>query len=323
MNDIVVEKYRTELKEKWDDFVSQANNGTIFHKIQFLNYHPPRRFNFHHLIFQKESNTIAVLPGMLNNGIFKSPAGASFGGIVMDDMSFKKTDIVINEFLEYCRNKTIEEVYFTIPPIVYLKEMNKNLEYVLLYNGFSYSNNMYTSVINLPKLGKNPIKELHQNARNAIRKGIKSNLEVKLGTDYESFYPILLKNKEKFKVSVTHSLDELKKLNDLLPDTLKLFLVYKEGTLLGGSLIFVCNERTLLAFYIALDYDYQKYRPINYLLYEIIRWGQQNGFKYLDLGVNQEESKNNPMEVNRGLISFKSSMGAQCFLRNQFYKKIN
>jgi lipid II:glycine glycyltransferase (peptidoglycan interpeptide bridge formation enzyme) len=322
MKDIVIEKYRDELKEKWDNFVSQANNGTIFHKIKFLSYHPENRFNFHHLIFQKQSNTVAVLPGMLNKGIFKSPAGASFGGIVMEDMSFSKTDAVVKKFLEHCKNRNIKEIYFTLPPIVYLKEMNKNLEYVLLYNGFSYSNNMYTSVINLRKLSENPTREFHQNARNAIRKGIKSNLEVKLSEDYESFYPILLKNKEKFKVSVTHSLNELKKLNKLLPDTLKLFLVYKEGILLGGSLIFVCNKRTLLAFYIALDYDYQKYRPINYLLYEIIKWGQQNGFKYLDLGVNQEESKKNPMEVNRGLISFKSSMGAKCFFRNQFYKKI-
>jgi hypothetical protein len=322
MDDIIIERYRDELKEKWDSFSKKANNGTIFHKIQFLNYHPKDRFKFHHLIFQKESNPVALLPGTLNNGIYKSPAGASFGGIVMDDMSFRKADIIVNKFLEYCKNKGIKEVYLTLPPIVYSKEMNKNLEYVLLYNGFSYSTNMYTSVINLSQLGENPIKRFHQNARNAIRKGIKSELEVKLSKDYEIFYPILLKNKEKFEVSVTHSLDELKKLDNLLPDSLKLFLVYRKGVLLGGSLIFVCNDRALLAFYIALDYDYQQYRPINYLLYEIIKWGQKNGFKYLDLGVNQEESEDNPMEVNRGLISFKASMGAQCFFRNQLYKKI-
>jgi len=322
MNDIIIEKYRDELKEKWDNFVDKANNGTIFHKIQFLNYHPENRFDFHHLIFQKDSATAALLPGMLNKGIYKSPAGASFGGIVMDDMSFRKTDIIVKKFLEYCRNNGIKDVYFTFPPMVYLKEMNKNLEYVLLYNGFSYSTNMYTSIINLSQLGETPLKNFHQNARNAIRKGTKSDLEIKLSEDYKTFYPILLKNKEKFKVSVTHSLDELKKLNNLLPDTLKLFLVYRKGILLGGSLIFVCNERALLAFYIALDYDYQEYRPINYLLYEIIKWGQKNGFKYLDLGVNQEESKDNSMEVNRGLISFKSSMGAQGFFRNQLYRKI-
>jgi len=322
MNDIIIEKYRDELKEKWDNFVDKANNGTIFHKIQFLNYHPENRFDFHHLIFQKDSATVALLPGMLNKGIYKSPAGASFGGIVMDDMSFRKTDIIVKKFLEYCRNNGIKDVYFTFPPMVYLKEMNKNLEYVLLYNGFSYSTNMYTSIINLSQLGETPLKNFHQNARNAIRKGTKSDLEIKLSEDYKTFYPILLKNKEKFKVSVTHSLDELKKLNNLLPDTLKLFLVYRKGILLGGSLIFVCNERALLAFYIALNYDYQEYRPINYLLYEIIKWGKKNGFKCLDLGVNQEESKDNPMEVNRGLISFKSSMGAQGFFRNQLYRKI-
>lgn len=322
MDDIIIETYKDELKEKWDNFVEKANNGTLFHKIQFLSYHPSNRFNFHHLIFHKQSNPIALLPGMLNNEIFKSPAGASFGGIVMDDMSFRKADIVVNKFLEYCKNKGIKEVYLTQPPVVYSKEMNKNLEYVLLYNGFSYSANMYTSVIHLSEIDKDPMKIFHQNSRNAINKAINSKVRVELSDDYDSFYPILLKNKEKFDVPVTHSLEELKKLNSLLPDNFKLFLAYREEKLLGGSLIFICNERTLLAFYIALDYDYQQYRPINYLLYEIIKWGQKNKFKYLDLGVNQEESEDNPMEVNRGLISFKSSMGAQCFFRNQLYKKI-
>jgi hypothetical protein len=322
MDGIIVEPYRDELKEKWDNFVAKANNGTLFHRIQFLSYHPSSRFNFHHLIFHKQSNPIALLPGMLDKGIFKSPAGASFGGIVMDDMSFRKADIIVNKFLEYCENKGIKEVYLTPPPIVYSKEMNKNLEYVLLYNGFSYSANMYTSVIHLSKLDENPVKVFHQNSRNAINKAINSKVRVELSDDYDNFYPILLKNKEKFDVPVTHTLEELKNLDSLLPDSFKLFLAYREGKLLGGSLIFICNERTLLAFYIALDYDYQKYRPINYLLYEIIKWGQKNGFKYLDLGVNQEESKDNSMEVNKGLISFKASMGAQCFFRNQLYKKI-
>ncbi len=322
MKDIIIEEYRPEFKEKWDNFVEIANNGTLFHKIQFLSYHTKDRFNFHHLTFQKEGNIVALLPGMLNSGIYKSPSGASFGGIVMDDRSFRKTDIIINKFLEYCVNKEIKELYFTIPPMIYSKEINKNMEYVLLYNGFSYSANMYTSVIDLSQFDQDPIKMCHQNARSAIKKAINSDVEIKLSNDYDNFYPILIKNKEKFDVPVTHTLSELKKLNKLLPNNFKLFLAYRKNVLLGGSLIFICNEKALLAFYIALDYDYQEYRPINYLLYEIIKWGHKNGLKYLDLGVNQEESENNPMEVNRGLISFKSSMGAECFFRNQLYKKI-
>ena len=323
MDDIKVDKYSPEIKDNWDNFVEKSNNGTIFHKIQFLDYHPPDRFNFHHLIFHKQSNPIAVLPGLLNNGIFKSPAGASFGGIVMNDSSFRKADIVVTNFLKYCESEGIKEIYLTPPTIVYSRKMNRNLEYVLLYNGFSYSANMYTSVINLSELSEDdPISICHQNAKSAIKKAINYDVRIELSEDYESFYPILLKNKEKFDVPVTHTLEELKKLNSLMPDSFKLFLAYREEDLLGGSLIFVCNKRTLLAFYIALDYNFQEYRPINLLLYEIMKWGQQNGFRYLDLGVNQEESEDNPMEVNRGLISFKSSMGAQCFFRNQLHKKI-
>lgn len=321
-DDLTVEEYRNELKNKWDSFIEEANNGTIFHKMKFLSYHPQDRFNFHHLIFQKQSNFLAVLPGALNKKTFRSPAGASFGGIVVNNNSFEKTDIIVNKFLEYCSNNEIKEVYLTLPPVVYSQKLDKNLEYVLLYNGFTYSKNMYTSVIDLSRSKGNPMKICHDRSRNAIRKAIKSNVKVKLSDDYDSFYPILAENKKKFDVPVTHTLEELKKLNQLLPENFKLFLAYRKGEVIAGSLIFICNERSLLAFYIALDYDYQKFRPINHLLYEIIKWGQEHKFKYLDLGVNQEESADNPLEVNRGLISFKASMGAQCFFRNQFYKKI-
>ncbi|HET9135655.1 MAG TPA: GNAT family N-acetyltransferase, partial [Candidatus Kapabacteria bacterium] len=50
-------------KTKWDAFVDRSMNGTVFHKQQFLEYHPEGRFDFHHLMFFQGEHLVAVLPG--------------------------------------------------------------------------------------------------------------------------------------------------------------------------------------------------------------------------------------------------------------------
>ena len=56
-------EYTPELAARWDDFVSKANNGTIFHTQRFLSYHPDDRFEHHHLIFDDRGKWAGVLPG--------------------------------------------------------------------------------------------------------------------------------------------------------------------------------------------------------------------------------------------------------------------
>lgn len=58
-------QYTDAWKEKWDSFVRESNNGTIFHLQKFFEYHPENRFQFNHLIFLKKGNIVAVLPGTL------------------------------------------------------------------------------------------------------------------------------------------------------------------------------------------------------------------------------------------------------------------
>lgn len=321
MKNIEVITCEERYRQRWDKFVDYANNGTIFHKLKFLDYHPLNRLKFHHLIFREYGNILALLPGGLADRIFKSPQGASFGSFVMGELSFDKIDRIVQSFLKYCEEKGIEEVYLTPPPIIYSKVTSMNLDYALLYNGFKYSQHLYTSVIDLTPI-TDPFEICQERSRNAVRKAIKSGVRIEISEDYDSFYPILVENKRKFNVSPTHTLEELKKIPNLVPKNLKLFLAYRKKKLLAGCLIFICNVKTFIAFYIAQDYRYQRYRSVNYLLYEIIKWGKSQGFSYFDLGVNQDTASDNPMELNRTLISFKSSMGAKCFLRSTFYKKI-
>ncbi|MGA1792807.1 MAG: GNAT family N-acetyltransferase [Thermoplasmatota archaeon] len=317
---IEVRRYSEEDHERWDRFVRGSNNGTIFHEQQFLDYHPKGRFDFHHLIFEKDSNIFAVLPGLVKDGIFRSPAGASFGGFVTNDISYDTAEEIVDRFLEHARNNGIKEVYLTPPLSVYFDIVTQNIEYALLHRDFDYHVHLYSSVVDLRRTFD--LEHYDKKARNAVRKAQKSGISVEIENDFDIFYPILLENKKKFNLAPTHALDELKRLDELLPGKLKLFLAKLDGKVIGGSLIFVCNERTLIDFYIAQDYTYQELRTINLVLHEVIRWGHENGFDYFDIGVNQDTASSNPMDLNQPLVAFKYRMGARCVMRNTLHKII-
>lgn len=318
---LLVKMYNEKYKEKWDKFVNESNNGTIFHLQQFLAYHDSNKFNFHHLIFEQDGNIIALLPGELKNGIFKSPMGASFGGFVTKHISYSKIEKIVITFLNYCKDNNINEIYLTHPVISYNKIITQDLDYALLYHGFEYKHHLYSSVINLERTYN--LEHFEKKARNAVRKAQKMGVEVIINNDFDSFYPILVENKKKFKLSPTHTLEELKRLDSLLPGKIKLFLALKDDIVLGGSLIFICNDVSIIDFYIAQDYSHQQYRPINIVLFQIIRWANENGYRYFDIGVNQETSDPNPMALNRTLVSFKATFGANCLFRSTLYKKID
>jgi len=318
--DIEIKLYDDSDKERWDAFVGSSNNGTIFHLQKFLDYHDSGKFDFHHLIFEKDHNIFAVLPGQLKDGVFKSPMGASFGGFVIKDISYDTVTEIVDLFLKYARDNNFREIYLTHPLIVYNRILTQNIEYALLHRGFEHHVDLYSSVIDLK--AHFDLEHYDKKARNAVRKAIRSGIGVEIGNDFEKFYPILLENKRKFNLGPTHTLEELERIDKLLPGKLKLFLAKKDGKMIGGSLIFICNDNTLIDFYIAQDYSYQEFRPINLVLHEIIRWGHDNGYRYFDIGVNQDTASDNPMDLNESLIAFKFRLGARCILRTTLHFKI-
>jgi hypothetical protein len=317
---IEVRLYTKEDHDRWDRFVESSNNGTIFHLQNFMDYHDEGKFDFHHLIFEKDSNIFAVLPGQLKDGVFKSPMGASFGGFVTKDISYDTAAEIVEKFMEHAERNSFKEIYLTPPLAVYYDIMTQNIEYALLHREFDYHVHLYSSVVDLKRTYD--LQHYDKKARNAVKKAVKSGLTVEIENDFDTFYPILLENKMKFNLAPTHTLDELKRIDELLPGKLKLFLARYEGKVIGGSLIFICNNKTLIDFYIAQDYSYQKFRPINLVLSEIIKWGHENGFEYFDIGVNQDTASTNPMDLNQPLVAFKYRMGARCVMRNTLYKKL-
>ncbi len=317
----VVEYTKDKMKE-WDDFVLNSNNGTMFHLQKFLSYHPEGKFKWRHLMFYEGTKLIAVLPGTLVNGVYESPIGASYGSFVTKDIKFKTSMELVSALLEYAKTNSIKEIILTPPPLIYEENPNQNIEFAMRWLGFEYQLHYISSAIKLDA-SRPIIPRFQSTIRRNIRKTFKNpDIRVEINERYDEFYPILLENKARHGVKPTHTYDELILLNNLLPGYLKLFMVYWKDKPIGGSLMFYPNKYVALCFYNMLLYEYAQYKPIQRVMYELVKDATENGFRYVDIGVSQDTKADNPMTPSMSLIDFKEKFDAKTIMRNTLYIKL-
>ncbi len=316
---IEIIQYSEEWKIKWDSFVDESNNGTMFHKQAFFDYHTMGKFTFNHLIFIENSNILALLPGSIRNGnSFESPIGASYGSLVTKDLKFETALELVQTLINYGKEKNWETIYLTSAPRVYEKHQNENLDFALLWLGFKYDLHYISSAIKLEK-GIDYFERFSPTIRRNVRKSLSdSDIRVEINERYDEFYPILIENKARHNVKPTHSYKDLLKLKQLMPNELKLFMVYYKDNPIGGSLMFYPNKQVALCFYNMLKYDFQYLKPIQRVMYELILDATENGFSYVDIGVSQDTKAENPMTPSRNLIIFKEKFDAKTVMRNTF-----
>lgn len=312
--------YTDDWKTRWDDFVLASNNGTMFHLQRFLQYHEKGKFSWHHLMFVEKGKLVAVLPAATMGSTLESPIGASYGSFVTGDIDFTTALNIVDAFSEYCREKHFERALLTPAPFIYQNVISQNLDYALAYRGFTFDKHYISHAIRLDS--PDFVKDFQSTARRYIHKYLREHtLKIEISQDYESFYPILWKNKQRHGVQPTHSLEDLLKLTNLLPDNLVLFLVKKGSKPIAGSLVFVCNRQVALCFYNMLLYEYEQYNPIHAVMYEVVKWATERGFRWVDIGVSQDTKAEDPMTPALGLIRFKEKFNARGILRSTFYKR--
>ncbi len=309
-----VQEYNPELREEWEAFVEAADDGTIFHLQRFFDYHPRGRFTHHHLIFRRKGKIFALFPAALQGDILSSHPGASYGGFVVKrGLGIKEALGLVRCLLNYAQTEGIRGIRLTIPPLIYWNHPNNYLDFALFRNGFQYVKRELTSVIGLSYGSEDEILSTFKNeARTAVRKAQRSGVQITESDDLPAFYEILKKNLWlRHNVTPTHSLDELLLLKKLLPERIRLFSAFHHKKQIAGVVLFVCNPRVILAFYISHDQDYQQLRGVNLLFYESLKWAWKKGFQWLDLGTFTLN-----MEPNLGLGRFKENFGAQGYFRD-------
>ncbi len=314
-----LEPYSSNLQETWDRFAAHSNNGTIFHTRKFLNYHPSDRFSDHSLVFKNNGKIVALFPAALSadgeDALLVSHPGASFGGfVVREEINLRLSFDLVETLIEYSRLHDFAGIDLTLPPIFYSRKIENYLDFALFKNRFSYRKREISSFVTLDFSPDDVLPAFKPEARTAVRRAKKLNIVVKKSTDFAAFYRILKRNlKMRHNVTPTHSQAELEQLHDIFPETVQLYGAFLQNQMIAGVVMFHCNPLVTLAFYISHNEDFQEYRPVNLLFYEIFRESIQQDFRYLDFGIFTVD-----MEPNWGLARFKENFGSKGIFRDSF-----
>ena len=243
-------KYDVKDFDKWNSFVDNSCNGTLFHRLDFLKYHKDKFTEFeHHLMFLKGETLVAVMPmaifkeGLKN--IARSPYGGSYGGLVFNKtMNLADSMAIIHELKEYLKTQLIHELFLTEAPLVYSDGFSENLKYALLQGGFVLYEADLCSIAKVPDNPEEALKNLQSRARSTVRK-FRNNFDIQDDVSVEEFYPILLEDKLRLDATPTHSLDELKSLKELFPnDIIMDIAIHKETGARAGNCYFR-NKKTI------------------------------------------------------------------------------
>jgi lipid II:glycine glycyltransferase (peptidoglycan interpeptide bridge formation enzyme) len=309
--------------QEWDNFVENSDNGTIFHKREFLAYHPAERFRDASFIVTKDKKLLAAFSAAVvereGKKILVSHPGASYGSFVYkSDLNFKEAHSMVDSLHEYADELKVDRIQITLPPIIYQSKYSNYIDFALVRNGFTYLKRDVSSIVQLDFKKDELLSTYRAEARTAVKKSIKQGIEIAECERFEEYYEILKKNlKLRHNVSPAHSLDELIKLKKMFPSKIRLWGAFLKDKLIAGVCNFSANSKVVLAFYISHDEDYQEYRAVNLLFYEIMNRYKEEGFRFLDFGIFTVN-----MEPNWGLGRFKENFGARGIFRDTLIKDI-
>ena len=329
---IEILKYNHNMNADWDSFVSSSFNGTIFHKRQFLSYHIDRSFDDCSLLFKKRGKIVAIIPASTiknnNQKTFMSHPGASFGGIVHQNLSFDDCNKIVELIDLFCKKNSYDNISMVQTPTIYNQyHQNEIVDYVLKINGYKNIENYISNVLIIEDDIQNQLFKIAKNKNRTIgyyeRLVEKYNLTFKWVDDFEDFYPILLKNKMKHDSKPTHSQKELGVLKSLFPDDVFQLMLYSNNNPIAGMTMFRANTKGVILFYSMFDYDYSKMQPIPLLMHYIIDWANKNNVIFIDYGVSHMPQADNPLTPSPSLIKFKEEFGCFGVVRNAYSKKIN
>jgi len=318
---ITINKYEKKQLDEWDQFINASNNGTMFQQQRFINYHIDRKFVDNSLIIKNNNNIVAVLPAAIKNNILYSHPGSSYGGLVLAKKTeFSIINNIIQELDNYCKNKKLKSIFLINSPSIYHKEVDDSLDYLLQWNHFRKKEIYISHAVNINET-VSVLDLLKKRKRRYLNNDDELNaLEFKESNEFDLFYDILLKSKEKFKTKPTHSLEELYQLKKIFPEQIKLLLTMKKDRVVGGSLMFFANKKISLIFYNTILEELRNSQISMLQLYKCMEISKQLGYQMVDFGVSHTPEANDPMAPKLSLIHFKEQFNAKGVLRIAYQK---
>lgn len=300
MSEILVERYENSRRNDWNEFNKNSKNGLFFFHRDFLEYHADR-FTDHSLLIYKKNKIIAIFPASVDEDVITSHGGLTFGSLVIS-LQTKSVEVleILKEIKSYYKNKNLQKIiYKTIPYIFSTYPAQEDL-YALYREDAFLIRREISSVIDIQDAIR-----FSETKRQLVKKCATLELVVEEQTNYDEYWKLLCTVLLKFDSNPTHSLSEIKYLQNKFPENLKLFTAKVSGKLLGGILIFNFGN-VIHTQYMATSDEGRKIGALDYINSVLI--DKYKDRKYYSFGISTE---NQGRYLNEGLIQQKENMGGR------------
>lgn len=291
---------QTKDEEKWDNYVIKSDKATFYHQIGWKKVvektygHKP-----YYLIAEEGGNVKGIFPLFLINSKifgrkFVSVPFAPYGGVCAENS--KVETLLIDKAKLIAKEKNVD----------YL-EMRSKID---IEGNFEQNSQYYTLILQLENNSELLWDKLSRKVRNAVRKGVKNNLEFKIGKDYcKDFYRIYSQNMKNLGTPA-HKQSFFKNLLTEFPDKIEIGVVKYENIVIASIFLLYFRD-TVTSGWAASDRRYLELSPNNLIYWECIKSGCECGYKYFDFGKSIWDS---------GTYRFKIPWGAEPYqLYYQYY----
>jgi Acetyltransferase (GNAT) domain len=314
----VIRPYRTEDAAAWKAFLQDSNNGTLFHDLDFLSYHPPGKYNFHHLVGFRGPHIEAVIPGALSaDGVFVSLAGASIGGPAVKKSLPAEGCMHLVEALQfYCNSARWQGIEIILPPPIYNNEPDQIIEFALHVRGFQLVHRSMSLLIPLDQEKPNHYERVFRERQRRYVRAFRRKGVAVTESDIDGlgeFLELLEETHARLKSQPTHTPAEIRRLFDRVPGHLRIWSAHLDGTVIASMLLFILNRNICVTFYLCDRASHRANHGATVLLAEVIDALGERGYRYLDMGPSAST-----VHFNHGVVGFKESLGARAFCRDRW-----
>lgn len=311
MQQFDIKLYQSQLKENWNNFLSESNQQTFLFLRDFMDYHSDRFQDFSLMIY-KEGKLIALLPANKFGDVAYSHQGLTYGGLIYKS-SLKSQDAVsiLKTVLEYLAGNGIKNLAIKELPFVFLDNQTNNpLAYLCFKLKAQLQRMDMHSTLELK------FKSYNRSRKNGYKRGLKNNLTVRETDNFESFWnEILIPNLDnKHDVKPVHSLEEIQLLKSRFPNKIRQFNVYHNNEIVAGTTIFE-TKHVAHSQYISGNADKNILGSLDFLHHYLLEsiFADKT---YFNFGISNE---NDGQNINEGLQYWKEGFGARSVTQG-FYK---
>jgi hypothetical protein len=254
-------------------------------------------------IFLKKNKIIAIIPGNVENHVYYSHKGLTYGGFITSNLvTITDMEILFKLLINELQSLEVTELVYKPVPYIYHNQPSQEDIFTLFNIGATKKVCNISSVIFQNR--KIRFSELR---RRCVKKALKSGVSICETDQFGSFWKILNENLFiKYSTVPVHTLEEITSLKENFPENIVLYLGYIKDEPVAGVVLFI-SASVVRAQYISSNEKGKKAGALD-LIFDFLINTTYKDIPYFDFGSSKLRSG---IFINDKLVFQKEGFGAR------------